>query len=167
MVPLRGPDDQAGEVLALLPVIQQWVTTRIRSMGLSVRQCVALETIHHGATSPGDIARLWQVTPGGLTGIIDRMEERGLVRREPDPSDRRRARLVLTPEGEATRIRIGQELTTELAAQFATASAEELAALDTALAVLNRSLAALRDDTRTGAAEETGIPDQDREPAIL
>jgi MarR family transcriptional regulator, organic hydroperoxide resistance regulator len=35
-----------------------------------------------------------------LTGVIDRMEERSLVYRERDPSDRRVVRIWLTPEGE-------------------------------------------------------------------
>ncbi|MEU5000349.1 MarR family transcriptional regulator, partial [Streptomyces sp. NPDC021622] len=35
-----------------------------------------------------------------MTGIIDRLEKRGLVRREPSPSDRRVKNVVLTTEGE-------------------------------------------------------------------
>ncbi|MBD2775765.1 MarR family winged helix-turn-helix transcriptional regulator [Iningainema tapete] len=35
-----------------------------------------------------------------LTGVVDRMEERHLVRRERDASDRRIVRIWLTPEGE-------------------------------------------------------------------
>lgn len=36
---------------------------------------------------------------GTMTGVIDRMEERGLVRRERDPSDRRIWRIWLTETG--------------------------------------------------------------------
>jgi DNA-binding MarR family transcriptional regulator len=42
--------------------------------------------------------RLCQVG-GTLTGVIDRMEERGLVRRERDPQDRRVLRIWLTDSG--------------------------------------------------------------------
>lgn len=42
--------------------------------------------------------RLQQVG-GTLTGVIDRMEERGLVRRQRDPIDRRICRIWLTSEG--------------------------------------------------------------------
>lgn len=34
-----------------------------------------------------------------LTGVVDRMESRNLVRRERDPDDRRIVRIWLTPEG--------------------------------------------------------------------
>jgi DNA-binding MarR family transcriptional regulator len=35
----------------------------------------------------------------GLTRVVDRMEQEGLVRRERPPSDRRAIRVVLTPKG--------------------------------------------------------------------
>ncbi|MFF5260234.1 MarR family winged helix-turn-helix transcriptional regulator [Actinomadura viridis] len=34
-----------------------------------------------------------------LTGLVDRCAQRGLVRREPDPRDRRAVRVALTPRG--------------------------------------------------------------------
>lgn len=40
------------------------------------------------------------VTAGNLTGIVDRLEKRGLARREVNPKDRRQTFIKLTPEGE-------------------------------------------------------------------
>jgi DNA-binding MarR family transcriptional regulator len=39
------------------------------------------------------------LTPSGITRVVDRLEERGLVRREPDPADGRAAFAVLTRPG--------------------------------------------------------------------
>lgn len=39
------------------------------------------------------------LTPSGITRAVMRLEERGLVRREPDPEDRRAAFAVLTTKG--------------------------------------------------------------------
>ncbi len=39
------------------------------------------------------------LTPSGITRAVMRLEERGLVRREPDPEDRRAAFAVLTRKG--------------------------------------------------------------------
>src|SRR5215467_5519452 len=39
------------------------------------------------------------LTPSGITRVVDRLEKRGLVRREPDPSDGRAAVAVLTRPG--------------------------------------------------------------------
>jgi MarR family 2-MHQ and catechol resistance regulon transcriptional repressor len=42
------------------------------------------------------------LTPSGLTRVVDRLEEAGLVRREACPSDRRGSYAVLTPKGKRT-----------------------------------------------------------------
>jgi DNA-binding MarR family transcriptional regulator len=47
-----------------------------------------------------------------LTGITDRLEERGLVRRTPDPKDRRVKLLVLSDEGQRMRAEIVARLGT-------------------------------------------------------
>lgn len=51
------------------------------------------------ALSPGQLAAETLVTSGTMTNRIDRLEGRGLVRRDPDPSDRRGVRVVLTENG--------------------------------------------------------------------
>jgi DNA-binding MarR family transcriptional regulator len=49
--------------------------------------------------SPGQLGTETLVTSGTMTNRIDRLEVRGLVRREPDPSDRRGVRVMLTDSG--------------------------------------------------------------------
>ena len=49
--------------------------------------------------SPGQLGTQTLVTSGTMTNRIDRLESRGLVRREPDPTDRRGVRVVLTEPG--------------------------------------------------------------------
>jgi DNA-binding MarR family transcriptional regulator len=46
-----------------------------------------------------ELSRLLLVTSGNLTGIIDRLEEYGLVKRESEATDRRVTRMKLTPLG--------------------------------------------------------------------
>src|SRR5215212_2042209 len=139
--------DRAEQTLELLPVLRRWVTARVHwagsDAGLSLRQYAALNGIRQGASSPGELARLWQVTPAVITGIIDRLERRDLVRREPDPDDRRRLRLALTEAGLAASAHVERVLTEELAAQLSRASPRELAELGRALDLLQRTFAAL------------------------
>jgi MarR family transcriptional regulator, organic hydroperoxide resistance regulator len=47
----------------------------------------------------GQIAQLLHVDPSTLTGILKRLERQGLIRRRPDPKDRRRAFLGITKKG--------------------------------------------------------------------
>jgi DNA-binding MarR family transcriptional regulator len=49
--------------------------------------------------SPGQLLASTLVTSGTMTNRIDRLEERGLVRRGPDPADARSVRVRLTPAG--------------------------------------------------------------------
>ncbi|MBW4717303.1 MarR family winged helix-turn-helix transcriptional regulator [Saccharothrix obliqua] len=44
----------------------------------------------HGPMTAGDLAKRINLTPGAVTGVVDRLERAGLARRHPDPADRRR-----------------------------------------------------------------------------
>jgi len=118
---------------------------------LSVRQYAALCGIHEGAASPGELARLWRVTPAVITGIVDRLEKRGLVRREIDPRDRRRQRLALTEAGRAASEGVERALVDDLANQLVTAAPVELDELNRAIALLHRTFAALEARTPDSA----------------
>jgi DNA-binding MarR family transcriptional regulator len=47
----------------------------------------------------GRMSERLMVHPASVTNTVDRLEERGLVRRRPDPADGRRVLAELTPEG--------------------------------------------------------------------
>jgi DNA-binding MarR family transcriptional regulator len=51
--------------------------------------------------SPGSLLRTTMVTSGTMTNRIDRLEQAGLVRRSPDPQDKRGVLVSLTHEGRA------------------------------------------------------------------
>ena len=51
--------------------------------------------------STGELAEQLHVRPATLTGLADRLESRELIRRWPDPSDRRVVRVGLTAAGTA------------------------------------------------------------------
>src|SRR5215469_8241288 len=51
-----------------------------------------------GPMTAGQLADLTGLTTGAITGMINRLEEAGLVRRERDPADGRRVIVRLTPE---------------------------------------------------------------------
>jgi predicted transcriptional regulator len=42
-----------------------------------------------GIATPGQLAETTGLTTGAITGIVDRLERAGFVRREPNPKDRR------------------------------------------------------------------------------
>jgi len=50
-------------------------------------------------SSPGKLARIMELSSGAMTNRLDRLEQAGLVRRLPDPDDRRGILVELTPDG--------------------------------------------------------------------
>src|SRR5262249_2114649 len=54
-----------------------------------------------GPTTAGRLAELTGLTTGAITGMLDRLEKDGFVRRERDPEDGRRVIVRLTPSEDA------------------------------------------------------------------
>jgi DNA-binding MarR family transcriptional regulator len=60
-------------------------------LGLPITDHKCLDLIHRfGAMPAGRLAELTSLTTGAVTGMIDRLEKAGYVRRTNDPKDRRR-----------------------------------------------------------------------------
>jgi DNA-binding MarR family transcriptional regulator len=55
---------------------------------------------HERARTLTEFARFFDYDPGAMKRLIDRIEEKGLIRRVPSPTDRRTIHLELTDEGE-------------------------------------------------------------------
>jgi DNA-binding MarR family transcriptional regulator len=51
--------------------------------------------------SAGELARIVRVHPSTLTGPLKRLSRRGLIARQEDPADARKALFTLTPKGRA------------------------------------------------------------------
>jgi DNA-binding MarR family transcriptional regulator len=68
-------------------------------LGLSAVDHRALTLIHeHAPLTAGTLAQLTGLTPGAVTGLVDRLERAGQVRRNADPNDRRR--IMIEPVGD-------------------------------------------------------------------
>src|ERR671910_2405316 len=60
-------------------------------LGLNITDHKCLDLIHRfGAMPAGRLAELTSLTTGAVTGMIDRLEKVGYVRRTNDPKDRRK-----------------------------------------------------------------------------
>lgn len=70
--------------------------------GLTLAEFGILEALQHkGPLLLGELQRRILVSSGGMTYLVDRLERRGLVRREPCPDDRRARYAALTAAGAA------------------------------------------------------------------
>jgi len=74
---------------------------------LNFTQFVALKLLgHEEPMTPVELARALHYNPGALTRLLDKLEQRGYLKRVPDPDDRRALRLELTTQGKALRKRV-------------------------------------------------------------
>ncbi len=94
-----------------------YLTYLLRQAGASVRlaldRALAKENITYPqqsaltmirayeAVSAADLARLSMLTPQTINGIVHALEMRGAIRKEPDATNRRILRLIITEEGRA------------------------------------------------------------------
>ncbi|MBJ3811138.1 MarR family transcriptional regulator [Streptomyces flavofungini] len=69
---------------------------------LTASQAKTLTVLRRGPAAMRVLAETLACDASNMTGIVDRLEKRALVRREPSPGDRRVKNVVLTPEGEQT-----------------------------------------------------------------
>ena len=98
----------------------------------------------HNRMSAGDLSRALMLSSGAMTNRLDRLEKAGLVRRVPDPRDRRGVLVELTDEGER---QIDGAVVEQAAKEIDVMSAltpKELASLNT---LLRKVLSSLEADT--------------------
>jgi DNA-binding MarR family transcriptional regulator len=103
----RGP--QLGEVLEFMRLLWavdhglQSTSKRMEaSLGITGPQRLVLRLVGRfpGITA-GNLAQILHVHPSTLTGVLKRLEKRGLLERKSDPLDGRKALFALTESGRA------------------------------------------------------------------
>lgn len=78
-----------------------YATAHIRRLGLTLPQFDILVTLGNaGGLTPKILGERTLITKGTLTGIIDRLEKKKLIKRSPSVADRRSQVVMLTRQGE-------------------------------------------------------------------
>jgi DNA-binding MarR family transcriptional regulator len=92
--------DVVKSLRQLFKAIQEYSKAILKRTGLSAPQVWALTVLQReSGLSLGELAERLFAHPSTISVVIDRLEERGAVRREVDPEDRRGIRLSLTAVG--------------------------------------------------------------------
>jgi DNA-binding MarR family transcriptional regulator len=145
---------ETASVEAILTEVGGWVgELRCASMGRLVQGHVSMSHMHvlwllqhHGAMAMSRLADYLDVSLSNASGIIDRMEEKGLIERVRVPDDRR---LVLVRPGKAGVRALAESETTKrerLRAVLGHLSAPERTQVLSAFRSLRRALSAEVDD---------------------
>jgi len=109
-----GPPCDAWQLLLQLFFAQRANLPPLAAeLQLSPAQCHVLHLIEPGRPIPmGQLAETLACDASNVTGLVDRLESRGLVRRRPSPEDRRVKVLDLTPTGARLRTLLLERMTT-------------------------------------------------------
>ncbi|QCB46157.1 MarR family transcriptional regulator [Hydrogenophaga sp. PAMC20947] len=97
-----SPQDSVGYMMkrAMLSMVHQ-VDKRLASLDLTSAQWVPLLRIRElGQATVAELARWSNTDAGAMTRLLDRLEKKGLCRRERSLTDRRVVHVSLTPEGD-------------------------------------------------------------------
>ncbi|RMI28733.1 MarR family transcriptional regulator [Nocardia stercoris] len=112
-------------------------SAEIESLNLKPKQVGLLVALDHDvAASQQELAARLGVVPSLVVSLADQLEQRGAVRRERDPADRRRQILTLTDRGRELLDQAAQAAEQVDRALTARLTAAQLGALHEALAVL-------------------------------
>ncbi|MFI9785529.1 MarR family winged helix-turn-helix transcriptional regulator [Kitasatospora sp. NPDC051984] len=113
------------------------VADAIAAEGLKlIQHAVLAATAEYGPITQADLGRRLAVDPKDMVGILNHLEQQGLVLRSPHPSDRRKNAVTVTPRGTATLARCGalaEAANAELLAPLAPDEQQQLIALLTRL----------------------------------
>ena len=133
-------DRQATAVALRLSVGRLARRLRQESLGeLTPSQRSALASLdREGPLRMSDLANIERVSPPSLTGIVSRLEQRGLVVREVNPDDARSTVVSITTDARQLLAAIRAKRTAFLAERLANLSEEEVSTLNQAVALLER-----------------------------
>lgn len=142
---MSQPAEFLPTVVALVQCYQALLTSsdrHIRALGLTPPQFDVVATL---GNTPGmtatDLGEKTLITKGTLTGVVDRLVERGWVERAAHASDRRCQIVRLTGSGEALFARVFPAQMAHMATHFAGASVADHKRWQAALRSLRAQLA--------------------------
>ena len=104
-----SPADQAWALLlqVAFELVHAHFAAAVAELDLAPVQAKALHELNvEPPISMRELAERLKSDPSNVTGLIDRLEVRGLVERRPDPNDRRIKGLALTAAGARMRERL-------------------------------------------------------------
>ena len=108
----RTPAEEAWQLLQQLMMGQRGrMFAAAAEFDLAPAQMFALKALEPGEPrAMGDLACALRCDNSNVTGIVDRLEARGLVQRRPSERDRRVKMLEVTPEGAKLRAQLHDRL---------------------------------------------------------
>ncbi len=122
--------------------------TDLTCIGFLVEAALAGESL-----AAGDLAERARLTTGAVTGVLNRLEKAGYARREADPADRRRVRVVMEESAQARILEVYGPFYGRLGTLFADYTPDEIAVLADWFTRAKGALQGSLDEIRRGGPE--------------
>lgn len=136
----------------------------LRRRNLTTSQLATLRQLgRHGALSAGEVARGISVSQATVTGIVDRLERRGLVTRSRDSEDRRRVVIDLTEHGRQAVASSPPPLHERFMVRLAELPEDERREIDRMLARIVEMMEAEKVEAAPVLAAETSLAESEEE----
>jgi DNA-binding MarR family transcriptional regulator len=141
---MPGPDvtvsldaETAARLRAVVGKLARRLNSLARGAGLTPSQLSALGVIaRHGPIRLSELAEIENMNPTMVSRVVGALDEAGLVRRKPDPDDRRAGLLEVTPAGRRTHDRLRAERGRALTDGLESLGQSDVAAVESALPAL-------------------------------
>jgi DNA-binding MarR family transcriptional regulator len=99
--PPASPEELVSRLRVLTRSVQDFLVARAREQGLGSTDFLALIRVTAGEEVTGaQLARAFAMRSSSVTGLVDRLEAKGLIARRPHPTDRRTVVLHATRRGQ-------------------------------------------------------------------
>ncbi|GCE00721.1 MarR family winged helix-turn-helix transcriptional regulator [Embleya hyalina] len=114
------PDAELARVLLEMCCVVEGIRGTVsRDLELTPQQSQLLTAVAERELTHGELATRLHCDKTNVTGLVDRLERRDLVRRRPDPNDRRVARVHPTDRGEELVARFRDAVTAAIETRLA------------------------------------------------
>lgn len=121
-----GVETSVAAALVRLSHLVNHVFTEVsRDYDLTPQQTQLLCLLTTGPVGMTEITRTLHLEKSSVSGLVDRVERRGLVERVRDPDDRRAMRIVLTEQGERFAVDSHDQVTARLEEMVAELPADD------------------------------------------
>jgi DNA-binding MarR family transcriptional regulator len=129
--------DDVARLRIAVARLERRMNVAVTEAGLTQTQMLVLgSVVRHGCVGIGELATIAGLNPTMLSRVIGKLDDAGLIKRVPDPNDRRAALVEPTGAGRRLRARINEKRTALLITQLGALTPEQEESLIAALPAL-------------------------------
>jgi DNA-binding MarR family transcriptional regulator len=141
--------ETAARLRAVVGRLSRRLNSLARGAGLTTSQLSTLGVVaREGPIRLSDLAEIESINPTMLSRVVAALDDAGLIRRRPDPEDRRAGLIEVTATGRRTHDRLRAERGRVLSAGLARLDRAEVGTLEAALPALEALVDALNANAR-------------------